>query len=137
MILGYRAEYLARAGGPGSKPILILCFNEPLAAQLSGRGVDTQYAVAAGYAAMMQEPRQTLMDGQSLALLAGWLGGRWAQSGRHAADGIDEFELAFATASQAVADHGAAAEPERPGALAASELIEGLRRRLALGPRTT
>ena len=35
MILGYRAEYLARAGGPGSKPILILCFNEPLGVKLA------------------------------------------------------------------------------------------------------
>jgi hypothetical protein len=34
MILGYRAEYLARAGGPGSKPVLILCFNEPLGVKL-------------------------------------------------------------------------------------------------------
>ena len=35
MILGYRAEVLARAGGPGSKPILVLCFNEPLAVKLA------------------------------------------------------------------------------------------------------
>ncbi|MFO1263708.1 MAG: 3'-5' exonuclease [Rhodoferax sp.] len=35
MILGYRAEYLARAGGPASKPILILCFNEPLGVKLA------------------------------------------------------------------------------------------------------
>jgi hypothetical protein len=34
MILGYRAEYLAKAGTPGSKPILILCFNEPLGVKL-------------------------------------------------------------------------------------------------------
>ena len=34
MILGYRAEYLTRAGGPGCKPILILCFNEPLGVKL-------------------------------------------------------------------------------------------------------
>jgi len=34
MILGYRAEYLARSGGPGCKPILILCFNEPLGVKL-------------------------------------------------------------------------------------------------------
>ena len=33
MILGYRAEYLARASTPTSKPILVLCFNEPLAAE--------------------------------------------------------------------------------------------------------
>lgn len=35
MILGYRAEYLARASGVGSKPILILCFNEPLGVKLA------------------------------------------------------------------------------------------------------
>jgi len=34
MILGYRAEYLARASTPSSKPILILCFNEPLGVKL-------------------------------------------------------------------------------------------------------
>ncbi len=35
MILGYRAEYLAKASTSASKPILILCFNEPLAVKLS------------------------------------------------------------------------------------------------------
>lgn len=34
MILGYRAEYLAKATGPGAKPILVLCYNEPLAVKL-------------------------------------------------------------------------------------------------------
>jgi Nuclease-related domain/UvrD-like helicase C-terminal domain/AAA domain len=34
MILGYRAEYLARASTPSSKPVLILCFNEPLGVKL-------------------------------------------------------------------------------------------------------
>ncbi len=34
MILGYRAEYLARASTASSKPILILCFNEPLGVTL-------------------------------------------------------------------------------------------------------
>lgn len=34
MILGYRAEYLAKAGAPGSKPVLILCYNEPLGVKL-------------------------------------------------------------------------------------------------------
>ncbi len=74
----------------------------------------------------------SLASGGTGDVLAGWLGGRWAQGGRCVGSLIDEFELAFATASQAVADHGAAAEPERPGTLAASELIEGLRRRLAM-----
>lgn len=35
MILGYRAEYLAKACTPNSKPILILCFNEPLGVKLA------------------------------------------------------------------------------------------------------
>jgi hypothetical protein len=35
MILGYRAEHLARAGSPQTKPILVLCYNEPLAMQLA------------------------------------------------------------------------------------------------------
>lgn len=34
MILGYRAEYLAKASTAFSKPILILCFNEPLGVKL-------------------------------------------------------------------------------------------------------
>ncbi len=34
MILGYRAEYLAKACTPTSKPVLILCFNEPLGVKL-------------------------------------------------------------------------------------------------------
>ena len=35
MILGYRAEYLAKANTPASKPILILCYNEPLAVKMA------------------------------------------------------------------------------------------------------
>jgi hypothetical protein len=35
MLLGYRAEHLAKAHTPASKPILILCYNEPLAKQLA------------------------------------------------------------------------------------------------------
>lgn len=35
MILGYRAEYLAKAQSPTAKPILILCYNEPLAVKLA------------------------------------------------------------------------------------------------------
>jgi Nuclease-related domain/UvrD-like helicase C-terminal domain/AAA domain len=35
MILGYRAEYLAKASTETSKPILILCFNEPLGVKLA------------------------------------------------------------------------------------------------------
>ncbi len=35
MILGYRAEHLAKANTSASKPILILCYNEPLAVKLA------------------------------------------------------------------------------------------------------
>ncbi len=54
-------------------------------------------------------------------VLAGWLGGRWAQHPKG-----NEPELAFALARHAVAEHGAAAEPAPPGALRAGELIERL-----------
>jgi ADP-dependent NAD(P)H-hydrate dehydratase / NAD(P)H-hydrate epimerase len=57
-------------------------------------------------------------------VLAGWLGGRWAQRGSG-----DEAATAFAVAIQAVAEHGAAAEPQPAGALLAGELIERLHRR--------
>lgn len=56
-------------------------------------------------------------------VLAGWLGGRWAQI-----DTGDEAGAAFAAARRAVAEHGAAAEPQPPGALTAGELIERLYR---------
>lgn len=35
MLLGYRAEHLAKAQTASSKPILILCYNEPLARQIA------------------------------------------------------------------------------------------------------
>ena len=54
-------------------------------------------------------------------VLAGWLGGRWAQR----APG-DEAATAFAVALWAVAEHGAAADPPPPGALRAGDLIERL-----------
>jgi ADP-dependent NAD(P)H-hydrate dehydratase / NAD(P)H-hydrate epimerase len=57
-------------------------------------------------------------------VLAGWLAGRWAQRGSG-----DETALAFAAAKQAVAEHGAAAEPPPAGPLRASDLIERLHRR--------
>jgi len=34
MILGYRAEYLAKAAVDSHKPVLVLCYNEPLAVKL-------------------------------------------------------------------------------------------------------
>jgi hydroxyethylthiazole kinase-like uncharacterized protein yjeF len=54
-------------------------------------------------------------------VLAGWLAGRWAQCAAS-----DEAATAFGAARQAVAEHGAAAEPQPPGALRAGDLIERL-----------
>lgn len=41
MILGYRAEVLAKAAGPGSKPVLVLCTNEPAGREAGGHGAGT------------------------------------------------------------------------------------------------
>ena len=54
-------------------------------------------------------------------VLAGLVGGRWAQAAVTADD-----RAAFDVAVQAVAEHGAAAEPAAPGALRAADLIETL-----------
>jgi hydroxyethylthiazole kinase-like uncharacterized protein yjeF len=51
-------------------------------------------------------------------VLAGWIGGRWA------ATGVSALEVA----TRGVIEHGAGAEPERPGALRAADLIEVLHR---------
>ena len=75
-----------------------------------------------------------LASGGTGDVLAGWLGGRWAQAGRVETRG--ELVLAFSTASQAVADHGAAAEPLEAGALPASELIQRLQHGLRSGRST-
>ena len=67
-------------------------------------------------------PRVSATGNASLAsagtgdVLAGWIGGRWVAS---AASAID-------AATRAVVEHGAAAEPERPGAVRAADLIETL-----------
>ena len=56
-------------------------------------------------------------------VLAGWLAGLWAQW--PAGD-----DAAFDVACHAVAAHGAAAEPERAGAMRAADLVEVLHQRL-------
>jgi NAD(P)H-hydrate repair Nnr-like enzyme with NAD(P)H-hydrate dehydratase domain len=78
-------------------------------------------------AAPGQVPRINSTGNASLAtagtgdVLAGWTGGRWAQSASGEAAGDS-----FLTARRAVAEHGAAAEPQPAGALRASDLIERL-----------
>ena len=62
-----------------------------------------------------------LATGGTGDVLAGWLGGLWAQAGATA----EPAEVA----ARAVAEHGAAAEPQPAGALRAGDLIEALYRR--------
>jgi hydroxyethylthiazole kinase-like uncharacterized protein yjeF len=52
-------------------------------------------------------------------VLAGWIGGRWAQGAAPALE----------VATQAVVEHGAAVEPGRAGAVRAADLIEAMHRR--------
>ncbi|HEY9067800.1 MAG TPA: ADP/ATP-dependent (S)-NAD(P)H-hydrate dehydratase, partial [Burkholderiaceae bacterium] len=54
-------------------------------------------------------------------VLAGWIGGSWAQAGTASAQ-----TAALEVVLRAVAEHGAAAEPERAGVLRAGNLIECL-----------
>ncbi len=60
-------------------------------------------------------------------VLAGWLGGLWAQADQASEDS------GFVSAWRAVIDHGAAAEPQAPGALRAADLVEVLYKRLRQG----
>ena len=59
-----------------------------------------------------------LASGGTGDVLAGWLAGRWAQAESH--------QHAAEVAARAVAEHGAAADPQRTRALRAADLIERL-----------
>jgi hydroxyethylthiazole kinase-like uncharacterized protein yjeF len=78
-------------------------------------------------AAPDQTPRINSTGNAALAtagtgdVLAGWLAGRWAQNGL-----VNAVQSAFAAARLAVAEHGAAAEPQPAGSLRASDLVERL-----------
>ena len=65
-----------------------------------------------------------LASGGTGDVLAGWLAGLWAQA---APDGPPA-EVAAGVATRAVAEHGAAAEPQPAGPMRAGDLIEALHR---------
>ena len=75
-------------------------------------------------AAPGEVPRINATGNASLAtagtgdVLAGWIGGRWREDAP-----------AFDVATLGVVEHGAAAEPDQPGALRAADLVERLYRR--------
>ncbi len=61
-------------------------------------------------------------------VLAGWIGGRWASVASLGADDEDRAADAEAIVVRCVVEHGLAAEPARPGALRAGDLVEALHR---------
>jgi hydroxyethylthiazole kinase-like uncharacterized protein yjeF len=63
-------------------------------------------------------------------VLAGWIGGLWAQ---HRLGQAQPLALPHTIAAEAVAHHGAAAEPRRPGPIRAGDLIDVMHRRLRAG----
>lgn len=65
-----------------------------------------------------------LASGGTGDVLAGWLAGVWAQ----AAPGGPSAEVAANAATRAVAEHGAAVEPQAAGPMRAGDLIEALHR---------
>ena len=75
-------------------------------------------------AAPGERPRINATGDASLAsagtgdVLAGWIGGRWLAGAP-----------AFDVATRCVIEHGAACEPQRPGAIRAGDLVESLYRR--------
>lgn len=62
--LAHRILLLDRDDRPGANRLF---------AKLQGTGVETTYAVAPGYALMMSEPRETLLELESLNSLKAWL----------------------------------------------------------------
>ena len=84
------------------------------------KGSGTVVAVAGEVPRVNATGNAALASAGTGDVLAGWIGGRWASS--PGASAID-------VATRAVVEHGAAAEPEAPGAIRAGDLIEALYRR--------
>jgi ADP-dependent NAD(P)H-hydrate dehydratase / NAD(P)H-hydrate epimerase len=84
------------------------------------KGSGTVVAVAGETARINASGNASLASAGTGDVLAGWIGGRWAS-----ASGATAFDVA----TRAVIEHGAAAEPETPGAIRAGDLIEALHRR--------
>jgi hydroxyethylthiazole kinase-like uncharacterized protein yjeF len=80
------------------------------------KGSGTIIAAADGTTRINATGNAALASAGTGDVLAGWIGGRWAALGASA----------FETATRAVIEHGAAAEPQRRGALRAGDLVEQL-----------
>jgi len=83
------------------------------------KGSGTVICAADGTARVNATGNASLASAGTGDVLAGWIGGRWASLTANA----------FDTATRAVIEHGAAAEPQRPGALRAADLVERLHQR--------
>ena len=83
------------------------------------KGSGTVICAADGTARVNATGNASLASAGTGDVLAGWLGGRWASLA------ASPFDIA----TRAVIEHGAAADPDRPGALRAGDLVERLHRR--------
>ena len=92
---------------------------ERFGAVLVLKGSGTVIAAPGERARICATGNAALASAGSGDVLAGWIGGRWRPAG----------DPAFDVATRAVIEHGAAAEPARPGALRAGDLVEALHRR--------
>ena len=83
------------------------------------KGSGTVIAAPDGTARINATGNAALASAGTGDVLAGWIGGRWASLAASA----------FDVATRSVIEHGAGAEPERPGALRAADLVEILHHR--------
>ncbi|MEO5844649.1 MAG: NAD(P)H-hydrate dehydratase [Caldimonas sp.] len=83
------------------------------------KGSGTVIADSAGTVRINATGNASLASAGTGDVLAGWIAGRWASHGTDA----------FDTATRAVIEHGAVAEPDRSAALRAADLVELLHRR--------
>ncbi|MEO8081312.1 MAG: NAD(P)H-hydrate dehydratase [Caldimonas sp.] len=93
------------------------------------KGSGTVIAEPEEIAAIAATGNASLASAGTGDVLAGWIGGRWAASA--AAGGghpTGEASHALSIVVRAVVEHGLAAEPLRPGALRAGDLVEALHR---------
>ena len=107
----------AAAAVQGDRLAAAIALAERFRAVLVLKGSGTVIAAPGERPRIVATGNAALATAGSGDVLAGWLGGRWAAAPR---------DDAFTVATRAVVEHGAAAEPSRPGALRAADLVEAL-----------
>lgn len=115
MILGYRAEYLAKAmtATTTAKPILVLCFNEPLAVKLeamfAAKGLDDRVHVRHFHKWCRQ---QLVAFGQNLPSLQGNMETFFAEMVNNVIQGVDRQQIPSGQYQAVLIDEGHDFKPE-------------------------